>query len=288
MDVLDLGRLKAPVLIFGGPYSNLHATRSLFEETRSLDIPTERIICNGDIVAYCGEPAETLSLITDWGIHCVMGNCEESLSAGAGDCGCGFDEGSLCSLLSDEWYQFASAEITPEQRDWMGALPRSIRFSIGDTRFAVIHGGVDNINEFLFPSSPAERKLDQLVASNTHCLIGGHSGLPFGEAIPCGDEDNEYRYWLNTGAIGMPANDGTTDGWYMVLEPDTAGAGIFVRWNRLKYDYAGAAETMATQGLGSAYSNALTTGLWPSMDVLPDAERSFQGRPLSPSPIRIG
>ena len=288
MKVKELGSLKAPVLIFGGPYSNLHATRALFEKAGSLGIPPERIICNGDIVAYCGEPAETLSLISDWGIHCVMGNCEESLSADADDCGCGFDEGSLCSLLSDEWYRFASAEITSEQRRWMGALPRSIRFAIGDTRFVVTHGGVNNINEFLFPSSPAERKLDQLVASNAHCNIGGHCGLPFGEAITYGDQGDEYRYWLNTGAIGMPANDGTTDGWYLVLERDTAGPGIFVRWNRLKYDHAGAAESMAARGLGSAYSDALTTGLWPSMDILPDAERSAQGQPLSPPPIGVG
>lgn len=67
-----------------------------------LAIPPQQVICTGDLVAYCAHPQETVELIRDWGIHIVRGNCEESLASGALDCGCGFEEGSVCSTLSVE------------------------------------------------------------------------------------------------------------------------------------------------------------------------------------------
>ena len=78
------------MLIFGGPYSNLQATIAMQARAAELEIPAKRTLCTGDIVAYCAEPAETIDLIRSWGIHVVMGNCEESLAFSEPDCGCGF------------------------------------------------------------------------------------------------------------------------------------------------------------------------------------------------------
>ncbi|WP_246590245.1 metallophosphoesterase family protein [Marinobacterium ramblicola] len=111
-DVLDLGPIDGPILLFDGPYSNLAATRAMREVAERLQIPPEQCICTGDIVAYCGEPSETLELIRDWNLLVVMGNCEESLAQSALDCGCGFEQGSACSLLSDDWYRFSNPEAT--------------------------------------------------------------------------------------------------------------------------------------------------------------------------------
>ena len=99
----DLEQLNGPVLLFGGPYSNLAATEAMQAEAQRLQIPSERIICTGDIIAYCAEPVETLELIRRWGIHVVQGNCEQSLGAGAPDCGCGFDSDSSCISHCDSW-----------------------------------------------------------------------------------------------------------------------------------------------------------------------------------------
>ena len=89
-----------PVLLFGGPYSNLKAARAVLAEAARRQIPPERIVCTGDLVAYGADAKATIDLIRRSGIHLVMGNCEESLSAGAGDCGCGFAPGSSCDQLS--------------------------------------------------------------------------------------------------------------------------------------------------------------------------------------------
>lgn len=77
--VRDLGSLQGPVLIFGGPYSNLLATKAMREMAASLSISDENIICTGDVVAYAGEPAETTNAIMDWGITTVMGNGDGQL-----------------------------------------------------------------------------------------------------------------------------------------------------------------------------------------------------------------
>lgn len=82
---LELGQLSGPVLIFGGPYSNFAATMAMRQKAKELAIPTERIICTGDVVAYCAEPRETVQLVRDWQIAVVQGNCEESLGAEAPD-----------------------------------------------------------------------------------------------------------------------------------------------------------------------------------------------------------
>src|SRR5215207_10819963 len=92
--------MNGPVLLFGGPYSNLEATRAVLAEAGRRQIPPERIICTGDVVAYGADARATVELVRASGICVLMGNCEEALSMGAADCGCGFAPGSACEWLS--------------------------------------------------------------------------------------------------------------------------------------------------------------------------------------------
>src|SRR5262244_3138629 len=76
-------RMDGAVLVFGGPYSNLEATLAVLAEARRRAIPRERIICTGDIVAYAADGVATTVAVREAGVRAVMGNCEESLAAGA-------------------------------------------------------------------------------------------------------------------------------------------------------------------------------------------------------------
>jgi len=261
------------LLIFGGPYSNLAATRAMRAEAANLGIPRERVFCNGDLVAYCAEPQQTIDEIRDWGIPVVMGNCEESLAASAPDCGCGFETGSTCALLSDHWYAFARHRVSDDSRRWMRRLPGSIRFSFNGRQILLVHGSPSAINRFVFASTSTAEKTAEFAATDADIIVGGHSGLPFGERI--GDS-----YWLNTGVIGMPANDGTRDGWYLLLT--VQGSALRASWRRLGYDWRQSYQSMIAAGLDNGYAQALRTGLWPSMDVLPAAEKTQRGERLSP------
>ena len=275
--VLELGRIDQPVLVFGGPYSNLAATEALLQQAEDLDIPKQRIICTGDVVAYCAEPEQTSRLLMESAIHVVMGNCEESLANQSKDCGCGFAPGMLCSALSENWYRYANQQISQDSRDWMGQLPRAIGFQLGRRQFRVIHGGVSQINRFIFASTDEVIKQQELDQANADILIAGHCGIPFGQRLA-------DRAWLNAGVIGLPANDGTRSGWYLILTP--AEQAIEARWHRLDYDHEDSFQSMQAAGLND-YALSLKSGLWPSMDVLPVAEQAQQGIALDPAPIEL-
>jgi uncharacterized radical SAM superfamily Fe-S cluster-containing enzyme len=270
-------RPDGPLLLFGGPYSNLEATRALLDRAAALGIPPRRIVCTGDIVAYGADPAATVELVRDFGCHVVMGNCEESLSADSEDCGCGFPAGSQCERLSAAWFAHAAAELDAGARAWMAGLPRRIDIELGVTRFAAIHGGADRINRFVFASTAAAVKAGELDKTGADAIIAGHCGLPFTQKVA-------HRLWHNTGAIGLPANDGTPRTWYSVLNIERGN--FIIEHCALEYDYQTAAAKIRRAGLPEQYAAALETGLWPSCDVLP--LREIQRRRMALEQGRVG
>ncbi len=263
--------MTGAILVFGGCYSNLEATEAVLQEAARLNIPANRVICTGDVVAYGADALATARLIRESGVHVIMGNCEESLGAGAENCGCGFAEGSACDQLSVAWYAHADAQLDASSRAWMRALPRRIDLRIAGQTLAVVHGTVDRINQFLFASDNEAEFRRQLDLSGCDGIVAGHCGLPFTRRV-------DGRLWHNAGAIGMPANDGTTRSWYSLIQPTEAGLSITHR--PLAFDHGKAAEKMRAAGLPHGYADALLTGLWPSCDVLPAAELTQRGHPI--------
>ena len=273
----DLGVIHNECLVFGGPYSNREATQRLLAEVQSRRIAPDHVICTGDVVAYCADPQSTVDLIRNNGIHVVMGNCEESLATDADDCGCGYNEGSSCDLLSVQWYRYAREQLTRDAKQWMSSLPRSITFRMAGRRFQVIHGGVSSINRFVFPSTPSATKREELDLSTADAIVAGYSGVPFSEFI-----DN--RLWHNPGVIDMPANDGTPRVWYSVIAPEQDG--IRIEHHALSYDHETAAQSMRDNGFPEEYGLALESGLWPADDVMPSVDRQRRGMKLSSDTLR--
>ena len=142
------------VALFGGPYSNLEATRAVLAEAERRQIPPERIVCTGDVVAYAADAKATVDLVRESGIRVVMGNCEEALSVGAADCGCGFAPGSDCERLSAAWFAHADRQLDADARAWMASLPRRLDVELAGLTLAVVHGSLTEINRFVFASTP--------------------------------------------------------------------------------------------------------------------------------------
>jgi len=195
-------KARGTVLLFGGCCSNLQATSALLDEARRLGIPPERTICTGDVVAYGADPAVTVDIVRDAGVHVVMGNCEESLGERTQDCGCGFTAGSACDRLSAAWYSHADAMLDEDARRGMRSLPRRIDLLIGGRRLAIVHCSPETINEFVFGSKPDDSLRHLIRDARCDGVIGGHCGLPFTRMV-------DGLLWHNPGAIGVPANDGT-------------------------------------------------------------------------------
>ena len=259
-----------PLLVFGGPYSNLQAIEALRHRAEALAIPPSNVICTGDVVAYCAAPEETARLVADWGCHVIQGNCEQQLAVAAEDCACNFEDGTECAALAKGWYPYANARMSRDMRAWMGALPETLHFSYAGRRFRVVHGGTVIVNGWVFQS---ERDVlaEEVALSGADITIAGYSGIPYISRVG-------RRIWFNPGVIGMPANDATPDVWYgLVSEID---GGLVLSTHRLAYDHHAAAAAMRRSGHANGYARTLVTGLWPSLDILPLTEREATGKRL--------
>lgn len=270
---LDIGEFDAPILVFGGPYSNLEATEALMAAAEWRNIPADHMLCTGDVVAYGAEPQATVNLIRAAGIAVVMGNCEESLGEDSSDCGCGFEKGSACDVLAAQWFAYASRALDAQAKAWMRSLPRQIDLTLGGRRLTAIHGSVSQINRFVFASSAGADKLAECKQVATDGVIAGHCGLPFSQFV-------DGHLWHNAGVIGLPANDGTPRVWYSVLHPRNES--IVVEHCPLAYDHQTAAAKMREYGLPLAYADSLISGRWPAEDILPVEERDRGGRTMAP------
>lgn len=261
----DLGVLDGQIVLFGGPYSNVQACRALLDHVRVQGIARDHVICTGDVVAYCGAPAASVARLRQLGCAVVAGNCEQQLASGAADCGCGFEEGSACDLLSVAWFNYARKHIDKDQQNWMAALPDILSFQHQGARYAVLHGGATDVARFIWPTCAAEvfaqewQAVEAAIGPVDH-IIAGHAGVPFIHLTPRGA-------WINAGVIGMPPHDGRQQTRFAVLD------GGEVQIHRLDYDATGAAQMMQDAGLPEGYRKALLTGYWPSEDVLPLALR---------------
>ncbi len=268
---------SSPVMVVGGPYSNLRATRAAMAEAGRLGIAPERVIVTGDVVAYCAEPDETARAITGWGCHVIQGNCEQQIAAGAEDCACNFEEGSACDLLAKGWYPFTAARVSEEMRAWMAGLPEALTFTLAGLTCRVVHGGTREVSRWVFASEP-DVLAEECSLAGADVVIAGHCGLPFiARSGP--------QVWFNAGVIGMPANDGTVGGWYGLITPTAEGLTLSTR--RLAYDHQGAAAAMRRFGHANGYARTLVTGLWPSLDVLPPSERAATGARIKARSLKL-
>lgn len=261
----DLGVLDGDVLLFGGPYSNSHALEALLAQAQAAGIGGARIICTGDVVAYCGAPRACVDMMRASGAAVLAGNCEIQLAQGAQDCGCGFEEGTTCDRLSASWYAYAQAQLGAQARAWMGALPDVLSFTHQGQRYGVLHGGVTDVARFVWETDEdavfaREWAALEAITGPVDAVIAGHSGIPFLKLTARGP-------WMNAGVIGMPPHDGAPQTRFAILSGGT------MRIERLSYDVEGAMAQMRAAGLPPEYREALQTGYWPSEDVLPEALR---------------
>ena len=262
--VKNLGELQGDVLLFGGPYSNLQASQAMLDIARKRGIAPQNRICTGDVIAYFADPVATLHL---WRDECelVAGNCEQQLGAGADDCGCGFEDGSACDVLSKGWYAFADRAVSRDDRLFMVDAPDLVVFTQVGRRYVVIHGGLSDVAQFLWPVSAKSEFLREIslvrgAVGQVDCIIAGHCGMAFETQVDGVD-------WINVGVIGMPPHDGQPETRFAVLRDGC------VKIETLNYDFGAVRLAMERVGLVQGYEKTLQTGFWPSEDILPRSMR---------------
>lgn len=274
----DIGILTGEVLVFGGVYSNLQALEAVQAFAKTRGIPTSNVICTGDIVGYCAHPTECIEAVRDWGIHAIAGNVEMNIRDGLEDCGCNFDENSRCDIFSRIWYPFAYKNSSPAAVDFMKTLPDYVSFQLGSVKGLVLHGNYEATSEFVWRSSDWKQvKAPAFAKTGTDLIVSGHSGLPFAHA-----EDD--KLWLNSGALGMPANDGTQRVWCATIHAKDGA--LDFEFHGLNYDYKDARRHMLDNPLPKSYALTLDNGLWDNTEVMLEREARWTGFALDANQLK--
>jgi len=269
MKMEEIELKQGRILVFGGPYSNLEATKRMKEISFKLGFKPSQVICTGDVVGYCASPEETVNLIREWGVRAIAGNVELQLAQGEADCGCNFEEGSRCDLFSRNWFPYAQRNLSPDSINWMSDLPKELILKYEDRKTLVCHGSPTDTSEFVFKSSDDKRKIADFEAKNVDMILAGHSGIPFYQKF-------RAKTWVNAGVIGMPANDGTTRAWFAIVNVLDAS----VQLHAFDYDHLTAHDKMKVKELPTSYAQTLLTGIWDNCEILPEKETREQGVPI--------
>jgi predicted phosphodiesterase len=251
------------VAFIGGIYSNYHALVATLEDLGRRNV--DRTYFLGDLGAFGPHPNRVPELLIARGIRGIQGNYEESLSTRAEDCHCGYTD-PRDNHFAQISYDYTFANTSDALKDWMGTLPREIRFTADGMRFLLVHGSPRKINEFLWRSTSPNAFLEKLCADyDADVIVCTHTGLHWHKAV------GEGKHVINAGVIGRPANDGHTNVWYTVV--DTLP--FSVEFVPVDYDHHALAAEMRDERLPEEFVETILTGWWTTcLEILPPKERA--------------
>jgi predicted phosphodiesterase len=250
--------------LLGGIYSNYHALVAALDDIARRGVDATWFL--GDLGAFGPHPDRVPELLIARGIAGIQGNYEESLSSRATDCHCGYTD-PRDNHYAQISYDYTFAHTADALKDWMGTLPRTIRFEAGGKRFLLVHGSPRRINEFLWKSTSPSPFLEKLcIDHDADVIVCTHTGLQWHKPLASG------RHVINAGVIGRPANDGNTNVWYTIVE---AGEELRVEFVPLAYDHHRLAAEMRAERLPDEFVETILTGWWTTcLEILPPKERA--------------
>ncbi|WP_133736257.1 metallophosphoesterase family protein [Halospina denitrificans] len=219
-------RAAETLYVIGGLYGNRQAlddVEALAAREEAKGLPRPTLVFNGDFNWFNAEPA-AMAEINDrvLAYTALQGNVETELAdpePGAG-CGCAYPEWVDNAMVgrSNRIIEHLKGmiESRPDLRDKLGALPRQLRFQVGECRVGVIHGDPESLAGWglAVEAMPAPGQGDATIESwfqraAVDAFACTHTCLPFMQRFdgPGGD-----AMVLNNGAAGMPNFEGERSG----------------------------------------------------------------------------
>lgn len=251
------------IAFIGGVYSNYHALVAALNTIAAHSVDATYFL--GDLGAFGPHPNRVPELLRERGIAGIQGNYEESLSTRASDCHCGYTD-PRDNHFAQISYDYTFANTSDAHKDWMGTLPRELRFVAGGKRFLLVHGSPRKINEFLWRSTSPDPFLAKLCGDHdADVIVCTHTGLHWRRALSGG------RHVINAGVIGRPANDGRTNVWITIVDAETMN----VEFVPIAYDHEALAAEMRAERLPEEFVETIVSGWWTTcLEILPPKERA--------------
>jgi predicted phosphodiesterase len=252
------------IAVFGGVYSNAPALRAALDDARRRDV--DALFCLGDLGGFGPHPDRVYPLLRQAGVHVLQGNYDESLASGRADCACGYTD-PRDNHFARISYAYTFTHTSPDNRAWLGTLPRHRRVRLGERRVLMCHGSPRLVNEFLWESSTPSGLLRTLLREGeADVLLCTHTGIKWHRALGGG------AHAVNVGVLGRPENDGAPNVWYTIL---TAGPDLDVEFVPVHYDVETQAREMEAERLPVEFVDTIRTGWWTTcLENLPAKERA--------------
>jgi len=253
------------IAVFGGVYNNHLALAALLEDAARRG--AEAIYCLGDLGGFGPNPEKIWPLLVDGDVRVIQGNYEQSLASGREDCNCGYTD-PRDNRFAELSYRYTNENCSPAFKQWMGELPLRRRVRLGEHQLLLVHGSPRRVNEFLFASTAPVSFLETLLdQERCDALLCTHTGLHWHRRLPSG------RDAINVGVIGRPANDGSSEVWYSLLEIN--GGSLDVEIVPLSYDHHALAAEMRQEAMPEEFIDTILTGWWTTcLEILPARERA--------------
>lgn len=254
------------IAVFGGVYANPHALRAVLADAQQRG--ADSLFCLGDLGGFGAECDAVWPLLVQADVRCIAGNYDIAIARGDDDCGCGYAS-ERDNHFAQVMYDHTRRSTSPEFAHWMAGLPGSVREDVGGVDVLLVHGSPLAVNDFLWESLDDDElrlRLDAVASGRPDLLLCTHTGLHWQRRV-------DGTLIVNVGAVGRPANDGTPDVHYAVvdLEDGQARAELV----RVAYDWRSQAASMRVAGLPEPFVETIETGWWTTcLEIVPPLERA--------------
>jgi predicted phosphodiesterase len=226
--------------------SDIHSNFSAL--TRALSIidtlRIDHVYCLGDIVGYCAQPNDCVSLIRERAAFSVLGNHDLSaLDPREADY---FHEDGRAAV---EW---THQILTKENAAYLASLPYKHESDL----FTLVHASPKNPQQWNYIMSVEDAGQQFPHFRTQYCFIG-HSHIPTvcGEDLETFSFVKDKRFLINVGSVGQP-RDGNPMLSFGVLDTDVWSFEII----RAEYDIAQTARAILDAGLPSFLADRLFMG----------------------------
>ncbi|MDP3142410.1 MAG: metallophosphoesterase family protein [Candidatus Omnitrophota bacterium] len=236
--------------IFSDVHSNLPALEAVIAAFQKEAI--DQYICIGDIVGYAANPKECITRIRELRPVLVAGNHDWACVDMIGT--------RELNPAAQEAVNWTKQQLSVEEKDFL----KSLELLIDDDKFTLVHGTLDNPEDFNYLSDQLDAQVNFELLSGHLCFIG-HTHVP---GIFIGqDNHTEYmqryplqlsyqsKYIVNTGSVGQP-RDRDPRASYCIF--DCANQTIEIK--RVDYDIKEAQKRIVAAGLPIFLSERLALG----------------------------
>lgn len=202
------------VAIFSDVHGNATAMDAVLADIRARG-PFDRILYGGDFAFGGPRPREAVEQLIEAGYPAVIGNTDEMVAASP--------EGAAGAVAA-----WARTRLTPEQVDWLRALPRLQRVEpSGGPPLVLVHATPWSTTDLIEPAASEGTVARAFEQAETHALVYGHIHRAYIREVAGG-------LIVNAGSAGFPFDGDPRPAWsVLALERGAWRAEIVrVEYNR--------------------------------------------------------